>query len=207
MPTVDYVFVDPSAITHEICVISDAEWNCRIEQERRWESDGRMARREVSLFDMIHAEIMDEHNAEKARVRNRRKADRKAKRKSGAYVKRNGGDFRKDEHYAGDKNLHYPESLLIAETRVKSKEKFDRADYEVAKDNDYAEIMDEKCLREQIDSEDKEREHVLKCAERKINRMTEEVEKLRSMELPTDWNSLYEFANYVAWVYDGIYYS
>ena len=62
MPTVDYVFVDPSSIQHEICVISDTEWKRREEESHRWESDGRSARREISVYDAM----MEEIHADKA---------------------------------------------------------------------------------------------------------------------------------------------
>ena len=39
--------------------------------------NGRTARKEISLYDAMMAEMIDERNAEKAKVRNRRKADRK----------------------------------------------------------------------------------------------------------------------------------
>lgn len=92
----------------------------------------------VSVYDAMMAEILGEHNAEKARVRNRRKADRKAKRKSGAYVKRNGGDFRKDEHYAGDGRMWhdtYNWDLSKSQTGGKIRERSLRKDFEIEQDN------------------------------------------------------------------------
>ena len=41
------------------------------------ETEGRVARAEISVYDAMLAEILGEHIAEKCRVRNRRKADRK----------------------------------------------------------------------------------------------------------------------------------
>lgn len=92
-----------------------------------------MQDRGMTLFDCIMTEIMNERNAEKARVRNRRKADRKAKRKSGAYVKRNGGNFRKSEHYAGDGRMWhdtYNWDLSKSQTGGKIRERSLRKDYD-----------------------------------------------------------------------------
>ena len=50
---------------------------------------------QASVFDMIHAEILGEHNAEKAKVRNRRKADRKHVAENWGQEKLN----RKDRHF------------------------------------------------------------------------------------------------------------
>lgn len=97
------------------------------------ETEGRVARVEISVYDAMLAEILGEHIAEKCRVRNRRKADRKAKRKSGAYVKRNGGDFRKDEHYAGDGRMWhdtYNWELSKSQTGGKIRERSLRKDYD-----------------------------------------------------------------------------
>lgn len=92
-----------------------------------------MQDRGMTLFDCIMTEIMNERNAEKARVRNRRKAERKAKRKSGAYVKRNGGDWRKDEHYAGDGRMWhdtYNWDLSKSQMGGKIRERSLRKDYD-----------------------------------------------------------------------------
>lgn len=99
MPTINYYYADVYPDQLEMpdfsVEISMEERNRRIEQEHHWESNGRMARREVSLFDMIHAEILGEHNAEKAKVRNRRKADRKHVAENWGQEKLN----RKDRHF------------------------------------------------------------------------------------------------------------
>ena len=156
-----------------------------------------MQDRGMTLFDCIMAEIMDDRNAEKARVRNRRKADRKAKRKYGAYIKRNGGKFRKDEHYAGDKFLHYPESLMMPETRVRSKEKYDRKDWEREQAEIYAEIYDGECLSEQIEQAKKECAEMADTIDNRACQLEGIAQKLRSMKDPTDWESLYMYLNAV----------
>lgn len=132
MPTINYYFADlyPDQYGEPdlSVVISDAEWNRRIEQEHHWESNGRMARREVSLFDMIHAEILGEHNAEKAKVRNRRKADRKHKLTP---------KMRKEQEYMRNWNVCMKmvdygtwDDIPIVEGRVRSAEKIARADFD-----------------------------------------------------------------------------
>lgn len=128
MPTVDYVFISPSEINHEICVISDAEWERREEESHRWESDGRCARREISVFDAMLAELIDDRNAEKAKVRNRRKADRKHKLTP---------KMRKEQEYMRNWNVcmkmvNYGtwDDVPIVEGRVRSAEKIARADFD-----------------------------------------------------------------------------
>ena len=144
MPTLTYYFTDTDVYPDELGMpdfsveISMEEYNRRIEQEHHWESNGRMARREISVFDAMLAEIYAEHDGNKAKVRNRRKADRKAKRKSGAYVKRNGGDFRKDEHYAGDGRMWHDYvgwEHTKSQTGGKIRERSLRKDFEIEQDN------------------------------------------------------------------------
>lgn len=95
------------------------------------ETEGRVARAEISVYDAMLAEILGEHIAEKCRVRNRRKADRKAKRKSGAYIKRNGGKFDRNVWYEGSKVFHWEEDLRMPERRANSKAESEERDYAV----------------------------------------------------------------------------
>ena len=153
MPTIDYVYFDTypdhSEITHELCVISDAEWKLREEQSHKWESDGRMARREISVFDSMMAEIMDNRNAEKARVRNRRKADRK--HKVLPKERKHQEEMRKDRmfgYYFNEncpKVMFCPESLPIRYRRDAETERGIRSDWEREQDNHY-EAMQEMAL-------------------------------------------------------------
>lgn len=96
---------------------------------------------QASLFDAIHAEILGEHNAEKIRVRNRRACERKARVRNPRYVKRNGGKFRRDVWYEGSKCFHWEEDLRMPERRVRSAEKYDRADWETEQENIIADAV------------------------------------------------------------------
>ena len=85
----------------------------------------------MSMYDAMMAEIMDDRNAEKAKMRNRRACERKARVRNPRYVKRNGGNFRRDVWYEGSKCFHWEEDLRMPERRERCKEKSDRADWEI----------------------------------------------------------------------------
>ncbi len=89
---------------------------------------------QASLFDMIHAEIMGEHNAEKARVRNRRKADRK--HKVLPEERKHREEMRKDRmfgYYYNEncpKVMFAPDSLPIKYRKDAESDRIARADWE-----------------------------------------------------------------------------
>lgn len=79
-------------------------------------------------FDAEMAEMMDERNAEKARVRNRRKGDRKHKLTP---------KMRKEQEYMRNRNICMKmvdfgtwDDIPIVEGRVRSADKIARADYQ-----------------------------------------------------------------------------
>lgn len=137
--------------------------------------NGRTARKEIALFDAIHAELIGERNAEKARVRNRRKADRKHVAENWEQEKLN----RKDRHidyvcrdsrrkYGHGKTCYWASN---AERKIVHAERNIRADFEVECGNrddalayhsdylgmaiDHGERLE--CLRKQIRKLDYER--------------------------------------------------
>lgn len=92
----------------------------------------RNTEKQASLFDAIHAEILSEHNAEKARVRNRRKADRKYKLTP---KMRKGQEYMRNWHVCMKLvNFGSWDDIPIVEGRVRSAEKILRADWECEQD-------------------------------------------------------------------------
>ena len=119
------------------------------------------AGRALRIYETDMAEIIGEHEAMKAKRRRVRRDDARNKRRSENYVKRNGNNFRRGEHQRGDKRYCYEEDLRMPEARAKSKERTDRADWELDLrdlmwDIDYAEFgvengeKDISCFRAEI---------------------------------------------------------
>ena len=170
---------------------------------------------QASVYDAMMAEIIRDHNTEKELHRKHRNAERYRKAQSQVYRNRSGKSAKElpkcytrghDSDAGYWRNWKaYCEMKSRTEWKQDNAEKSIRKDYEVEQDNNYAEICDAEYLREQIDAEVIERDRVIKFAERKIDRMKQIVENLRSMELPTDWESLYEFTNNVDWLYEEFY--
>ena len=123
-------------------------------------SDGkRNTEKQASLYDAMMAEIMDERNAEKARVRNRRHADRKYKLTP---------KMRKEQEYMRNWNVCMKmvnfgtwDDIPIVEGRVRSAEQIARKDYEIELRN----IADD-AERDAIDAEIREweRKHAVEQA-------------------------------------------
>lgn len=92
MPTINYFYADvyPDQLESPdvSVVISDEEWNRRIEQEHHWESNGRMARREISVFDAMMAELHAEKELRAEKFRRTHDLCKKSKDKTPADRKR-----------------------------------------------------------------------------------------------------------------------
>lgn len=104
-----------------------------VEETSYAEINGRTAQKEISVFDAMMAEIMDDRNAEKARMRNRRRADRKYKLTP---------KMRKEQEHMRNWNVcmkmvNYGswDDIPIVEGRVRSAEKYARADWETEQEN------------------------------------------------------------------------
>lgn len=93
MPMVDYfhldVYPDRSEMNHELCEISEEEWNRREERSHMWESDGRMARREISVFDAMMAELSADKEIRAEKFRKTHDLCKKSKDDTPADRKRN----------------------------------------------------------------------------------------------------------------------
>ena len=99
------------------------------------EVDGRVARIEISVFDAIHAEILGERMAEKAKRRRRHADECKARVRNPRYVKRNGGKFDRNVWYEGSKAFHWEDDLRMPESRANSKAESAERDYAVELQN------------------------------------------------------------------------
>ena len=112
------------------------------------ETEGRIARAEISVFDAMLAEIYAEHDGEKARVRNRRKADRKhpenkaeRKKEKQNRMHRLYGIAYEDTKYGktvyfwdkkeGQKKFPEYEAEIFRNLKERSAEKSARADWEI----------------------------------------------------------------------------
>lgn len=99
------------------------------------ETEGRVARAEISVYDAMLAEILGEHIAEKCKVRNRYHAEKKHKAENWEQEKL----ARKDRHYdhlERDSRRKYGHGKTCywssnAERKIVHAEQFARADYEV----------------------------------------------------------------------------
>ena len=112
------------------------------------DTEGRIARAEISVFDAMLAEIYAEHDGEKARVRNRRKADRKhpenkaeRKKEKQNRMHRLYGIAYEDTKYGktvyfwdkkeGQKKFPEYEAEIFRNLKERSAEKSARADWEI----------------------------------------------------------------------------
>lgn len=97
--------------------------------------DGRTANKELSVYDAMMAEIMDDRNAEKAKVRNRRRADRKhPENKAERMRKMHNRLERKYGYYSNDGGLVYRGFItgeLYADRKTRIAEKSIRSDWEL----------------------------------------------------------------------------
>ena len=101
--------------------------------------NGRTARKEISVYDAMLAEIMDNRNAEKARVRSRRRADRKYKLTP--KMRKEQELMRKDSMYGYAWNLDcpkkrfHPESDPIKTRKYAEGDRIAREDWDKEKKN------------------------------------------------------------------------
>ena len=106
-----------------------------IEMTTKAEINGRTARKEIALFDAIHAEILGEKDAEKAKVRNRRRANRKhpenkqeRMRKAHNRLERKYGYFSED---GGLVHRGFVTGELYADGKIRVAEQIARNDWEL----------------------------------------------------------------------------
>ena len=103
------------------------------------ETNGRIAKAEISLFDAIHAEILEHRMAEKAKYRRVRKDARKYKELP--EQRRQREIMRKDRMYGFvscencPKVVGRPDSLPIRTRSITEAEKVVRADWELEQDS------------------------------------------------------------------------
>ena len=136
---------------------------------------------QASLFDAMMAEIMDERNAEKAKVRNRRRSNRKHN-----ILPKVRKQMRDDRGW--NRYLSMPcygcKNIGIAEYRIINAESADRADWELEEEENWIEKRDAE-YRAAIEAEMKEWQEQLE-RERAILRKQQE----------RYWNGLNEWLQY-----------
>lgn len=166
----------------------------------------------VSVYDAEFADLCGEKDSRRAKYMRNQKSRSKAKMQSLRYRNRSGIAEEKipdNCHFRGhdsDRGYYrnwraFCEMKSIPEWKAEDRERSLRKDWIGEQKDIDAEIYDAECLKKQIAEAKQEMNRVADSIEYRIKRFEEVVEKLRKLEDPTDWNSLWEYRNAVDTAY------